>query len=162
MKVELWLENSGTRDVKFQECGSADVGLSVFAKDGAGNDHAAEITSVRAFPVFHRYQLPPEHHLKVKEFILRFDTEANILLPAQTGSVQLAPGDYQLGARWSGPHPDPGRDDEWSGELTTGAVSIYLVAAKGAVSKVHTSGEAAAIEAPQDSKSYERRFQDQP
>ncbi len=147
VKVEVWLENTGTHRAKFQECGSADVGLSVSAEDSAGKLIAARITSTRAYPEFHRYELPPRHLFKVKEFILRFDTEDNTLLPPQTASIQLTSGDYQLSARWSGPHPERGSDDEWSGELTTGEVGINLVAVKGAIFKVLTSDQAAIIEA---------------
>jgi hypothetical protein len=132
VKVELWVCNSGARDVRFRQCGRTDVGLQVVAKDGSGKDHEAEITSMEAHPVFQRIQLPPAHLLKVKEFILRFDVAAKSSQQAQTAGFHLPPGDYKLCARWSDPHPlaanEKANESDWSGELASGEVDVTLAA----------------------------------
>ncbi len=132
VKVELWVCNSSARDIRFRQCGRTDVGLQVAAKDGSGKEHEAEMAGSEDIPVWQRIQLPPGHLLKVKEFVLRFDVEANTTPQAQTADFHLPPGDYQLSARWSDSHPLVGNEgaheSDWSGELASGEVDVTLAA----------------------------------
>ncbi len=133
VNVEVWGHNSGTQDVNFQETGSADVGLSVFAKDSTGKVHDANITRIRAYPVFHAYQLPPEHILKVKEFKLLLDSQENTRPRVQAASLHLPPGDYQLRVKWGDAKATNLNEGEWTGEITSGEVDLKITAANSSV-----------------------------
>ena len=129
VKAELWVRNSSAKDVKFSHCHRADVGMRVVAKDKAGKDHSADITSFRGRPVFGRLLLPPGHIVKLKEFSVKFRAGKNDKLESGWVNLDLTPGDYKLRAVWSDTTSRGAAEGEWTGKLTTGEVDFKLTAA---------------------------------
>ena len=129
VKAELWVRNSSAKDVKFSHCHRADVGMYVVAKDKAGKDHSADITSFRSYPVFGRLLLPPGHIVKLKEFSVKFRAGKNDTLESGWVNLDLTPGDYKLRAVWSDTTSRGAAEGEWTGKLTTGEVDFKLTAA---------------------------------
>jgi hypothetical protein len=131
VKVELWVRNSGAKDVTFSQCARADVGLSVVAKDKDGKEHSAEITQFRGRPIFSHWLLPPGHIVKVKEFTSKLGSKKNDERERGSVSLDLPPGDYKLRAKWSDSHALVTHAGDWTGELTTGEVDLKIAAADG-------------------------------
>ena len=128
VKVELWVRNSGKKDVKFNRCPRADIGLRVIAKDSNGADHTADITSFDAYPVFLPLLLPPGYIVKVKEFTVRFDAPATDFPPWGVARFLLPGGNYKLRAKWSDAHSHAAREGEWTGEIESAAVDLKVAA----------------------------------
>lgn len=129
VKAELWVRNSGAKDVTFSQCHRADVGLSVVAKDKDGKEHSADITQFRGLPIFSHWLLPPGHIVKVKEFTLKLGSRKNDELERGWVSLDLPPGDYKLRVKWSDSHALMTHAGDWTGELTTDEVDLKIAAA---------------------------------
>jgi len=129
VKAELWVRNSGAKDVKFSQNSRTDIGLKVIAKDKKGEEHYADITQFDGYPIFSHLLLPAGHIVKVKEFTLRLDAQKNKEVAANVAGFHLPPGDYKLHVKWSDSHSLVTHTGDWTGELTTGEVDLKIAAA---------------------------------
>ncbi len=130
VKVEMWLHNPGAKNISFNAIpGRSDVGLSVAAKDSAGEDHWAVNGNVDIIAIPTTCVLPAGHVAKVKDFTLSFDAPDNTEL-AWFGPKfrELVPGQYKLRCVWSDAHPSVSNAGDWTGELTTSDVDFTLAA----------------------------------
>ncbi|MFO0818275.1 MAG: hypothetical protein U1A77_10065 [Pirellulales bacterium] len=144
VKVELWVQNHGDKDVKFQDNmrPDAEFGLQVKLKDAKGKDHNSSYLPDDRPPFgFHRL-LPPGHALKVKEFAI------SLFLPesaraamrrdrSQAHFLGINPGAYDFHcelelpgftATGEGGKQLTPADGEWTGKLTTRGLNIEIIA----------------------------------
>ncbi len=129
VKAELWVRNSGTKDVTFSQCPRADFGLHVVTQDKDGKEHSADITQFHGYPVLTRLLLPAGNIVKLKEFTIKLGAKKD----GERVNLDLPPGEYKLRAVWSDSTSRVAPEGEWTGKLTTGDVDFKLAAAnKGA------------------------------
>lgn len=126
VQAELWLRNSGAKDINFASCHRVDVGFNVNAKDINGKNYHADITSFRGRPVYSNWLLPPGHIMKLKEFKLKFGSRKNDASKRGWVCLDLPPGDYKLFAVWTDTTSRVAREGEWTGKLTSEEVNLSV------------------------------------
>lgn len=129
VKIELWVRNSGAKDVTFSQNQRADVGFSIFAKEKDGKKRYADITSFSAYPVFNHLLLPAGSVVKIKEITMKIDAVKGDKPQWGWVNLQVPPGDYKLIANWSDSHALVAHTGDWTGELTSGEVDIKIAPA---------------------------------
>ena len=139
VKVELWVQNPGDKDVKFQDNMRADpeFGLRVKLKDAKGEDHNSNFWPDDRPPSgFHRL-LPPGHALKVKEFTISLFLPENDFSHAKGHFFGINPGAYDFHCELELPGffatGEGGKQitpaaGEWTGKLTTRGLNIEIIA----------------------------------
>lgn len=139
VKVELWVQNHGDKDVKFQDNMRADheFGLRVKLKDAKGEDHNSNFWPDDRQPFgFHRL-LPPGHALKVKEFTVSLFLPENDFSFANGHFFGINPGTYNFhcelelpgfSATGEGGKQLTPATGEWTGKLTTRGLNVEVIA----------------------------------
>jgi hypothetical protein len=146
VKVELWVQNHGDKDVKFQDNMRADpeFGLRVKLKDAKGEDHNSDFWPDDRPPFgFHRL-LPPGHALKVKEFTISLFLPENDFSHAKGHFFGINPGAYDFhcelelpgfSATGEGGKQITPAAGEWTGKLTIRGLNIEIIAPDAPASK---------------------------
>lgn len=139
VKVELWVQNLGDKDVKFQDNMRADpeFGLRVKLKNAKGEDHNSNFWPDDRPPFgFHRL-LPPGHVFKVKEFTVLLFLPENDFSHAKGHFFGINPGAYNFhcelelpgfSATGEGGKQLTPAAGEWTGTLTTSRVNVEVLA----------------------------------
>ncbi len=137
VKVELWVQNLGDKDVKFQLNMRPDIGLRPILIDAKGEGHSSNIWPNDTPPFGEHRLLPPGHALQVKEFTV------SLLWPDNDGSsikghfFAIDPGTYNfhcelelpgLSATGEGGKQLTPAAGEWTGTLTTRVLNVEVIA----------------------------------
>ena len=137
VKVELWLQNLGDKEVKFQLNMRPDIGLRVILKDAKGEDHNSNIWPNDRPPLGEHRLLPPGHALKVKEFTVSLFLPENDFSYAKGHFFGIDAGVYKFycelelpgfSATGEGRKQRTPAAGEWTGKLTTRGLNVEVVA----------------------------------
>ena len=137
VKVELWVQNPGDKDVKFQLNMRPDIGLRIKLKGQNGGEQESYTvpTDVPAFGE-HRF-LPPGHALKVKEFTVSMLWPESDPSSIKDHSFLVAPGAHEfhceldlpgISATGEGGKQLTPAEGEWTGKLTTRSLNVTVIA----------------------------------
>jgi beta-lactamase regulating signal transducer with metallopeptidase domain len=136
--VELWVRNSGDKDVKFQHEARRDIGLRMNMKGEKGAVHKASIVRNSDPPAADYLLLPPDHAFKVKEaVIVSLLWRGNDVTGINGHYFLTAPGAYEFQCELDLPGfsriGEGGKqftpaEDEWSGKLTTRGLKVEVIA----------------------------------
>ena len=129
VQVELWIQNTSTKSVRFRESGDVDRGLAVIAEDSDGKIHPATLSSIRSYVPSRPYRLPPGYILKAKEFTLFLDSEANAHPRGLSANLHLPEGTYKLHTIWGGAKAKDVPEIEWKGEIESGEAELKIAPA---------------------------------
>jgi beta-lactamase regulating signal transducer with metallopeptidase domain len=146
VKVELWVQNHGDKDVTFQDSMRADpeFGLQVKLKNAKGEDHNSNFWPDERPPFGQHRLLPPGHALKVKEFTVSLFLPENEFSFAKGHFFGINPGTYNFNCELELPGfsvtGEGGKQltpavGEWTGKLTTRGLNIEVIAPDAPASK---------------------------
>ncbi len=137
VKVELWVQNPGDKDVKFQLNMRPDIGLRMTMKGEKGAEHESNIVPSSSPPFGEHRLLPAGHALKVKEFTVSLLWPENDVSGIKGHFFAIAPGAYDFhcelelpgfSATGEGGKQLTPAAGEWSGKLTTRGLNVVVVA----------------------------------
>ena len=136
LKVELWVLNSGRKDVKFQILRRADEGLRVKLTGKNGKTHVATIVPNDVLLFGMKHHLSPGQCIKVNDFPVRIVPPEGKAHDSNVLHFAVPPGWYQLvcevevpgftATRGDGRQTVPGAG-EWTGVLTTRSLNVDVV-----------------------------------
>jgi hypothetical protein len=136
--VELWVRNSGDKDVKFQHEARRDIGLRMNMKGEKGAVREASIVRDSDPPAADYILLPPEHAFKVKEaVIVSLLWRGNDVSGINGHYFLTAPGTYEFQCELDLPGfsriGEGGKqfrpaEGEWTGKLTTRGLKVEVIA----------------------------------
>ena len=147
IKVALWVQNHGDKDVKFQDNMRLDpeFGLRVKLKDAKGEDHDSNFWQDDRPPFGLHRLLPPGHALKVKEFTISLFLPENDFSHAKGHFFGINPGTYNLHCELELPGiyatGEGGKQltpaaGEWTGKLTTRGLNVEVTAPEARIESV--------------------------
>lgn len=128
VRVELWLHNTGAKDVSFQTAGPnrQDVEVMFTAIDAAGKEHWPEINPLRLIAMRLDCTLPAGHVAMVKAFDVTFaDADNDVKTTLGHRFLSLKAGKYHLRCSWHVKPPEPAKPDDRI-ELTAPSLDFTL------------------------------------
>ena len=143
VKVELWVQNPGDKEVKFQSLARPDIGLRMKLKDETGVkgakefEHESNIVPNDRPPYGELRLLPPGHAFKVKEFTVSLLWPENDVPGIKGHFFAIEPGAYKFhcelelpgfSATGEGGKQITPAAGEWTGKLTTRGLNIMVIA----------------------------------
>lgn len=146
VKVELWVQNHGDKDVKFQDNMRPDpeFGLRVKLKDAKGEVYDSNFWPDDRPPFGLHRLLTPGHALKVKEFTISLFLPENDFSYAKGHFFGINPGAYNFhcelelpgfSATGEGGKQLTPAAGEWKGKLTTRGLNVEVIAPDAPASK---------------------------
>ncbi|MDP1561824.1 MAG: M56 family metallopeptidase [Pirellulaceae bacterium] len=137
VKVELWVQNLGDKDVKFQLNMRPDIGLRPILIDAKGEGHSSNTWPNDTPPFGEHRLLPPGHALQVKEFTVSLLWPDNDVSSIKGHFFAIDPGTYNfhcelelpgLSATGEGGKQLTPAAGEWTGTLTTRVLNVEVIA----------------------------------
>jgi uncharacterized protein (TIGR03067 family) len=137
VKVELWVQNPGDKDVKFQSTARPDIGLGVKMKSEKGGDYKSGVVPINVPLLGEHRLLPPGHVLKVKEFTVSLVGPGSDASHFRGHFFLIDPGAYNFHCELELPGfsatSEGGKQltpaaGEWTGKLMTRALTVMVIA----------------------------------